>query len=123
MDALGQLQAEFETLGEAVVAERLSANHYQGSARATAMRWLNEKSLSRLGIDPPAHGTLLDPAARRAMQADRIARLAVLCAVVALLAAVGSLGLSIRTLQATQTIRQVIASTTPPPVTPPITSH
>ncbi len=123
MDALGQLQAEFETLGEAVVAERLSVNQYQGPARAFAMRWLNEKSLSRLGIDAPMHGTLLDPAARRAIHAERNARMAILCAAVALLAAVGSLGLSVRTLQATQTMRQTIASTTPPPATPPVTPH
>ncbi|MGZ3273408.1 MAG: hypothetical protein ACXU82_12860 [Caulobacteraceae bacterium] len=118
MDVLGELQTEFETLGEAMVAERLSANHYQGPARAIAMRWLNEKSLSRLGIDAPAHGTLLDPASQRAIHAERSARMAILCAVVALLVAVGSLGLSVRTLQATQTIRQAVASATPPTATP-----
>jgi hypothetical protein len=110
MDTQGQLQAEFETLGEAVVAERLGSNHYQGSARALAMRWLNEKSLIRIGIDAPAHGITFDPSTRRMMRAEHTARVAVLFAVVALLAAVGSLGLSVKTLQALQTLRQSVAS-------------
>ena len=119
MDGLGQLQAEFETLGETAVAQRLNANQYNGPARALAMRWLNEKSLSRLGIDAPAHGVLLDPATRKAMHAERKARVAILFAVVALLAGIGSLGVSMRTLQAIQALRQSVAQVSSTAATPP----
>lgn len=99
------------------MAERLNANQYRGPARAVALRWLNEKSLSRLGIDAPAHGTLLDPAALHAFNVERSAKMAILCAAAALLVAVGSLGVSVRTLQGVQALRQAVASA--PSATPP----
>jgi hypothetical protein len=119
MDALIQLNAEFETLGEAVVAERLNANVYKGEARVVAMRWLNDKSLARAGVDSAAHAALIDPATRRAVRAEQGSRVAILCAVAALLAAIGSLGLSVQTLQTVQTLGRAAASTSQPPVSHP----
>jgi hypothetical protein len=119
MDVLGQLNAEFETLGEAAVAERLNANHYRGAARAVAMRWLNEKALARIGLDAAAHGASVHHGAVRTRRAEQSARAAVLCAAAALLAAVGSIGLSVQTLQAVQSLRQSVAQISPP-LSPPL---
>jgi hypothetical protein len=110
MDALAQLNSEFEALGEAAVAERLNANYYKGPARAVAMRWLNDKSLARAGIDAPQHGVAFDESPRRAVRAEQSARVAILFAVAAFLAAISSLGLSVQTLQAVQGLRQSVAS-------------
>ena len=115
MDAVGQLNAEFETLGEATVAERLDANHYQGAARAVALRWLNDKACARVGIDRPAHGQPIDLSFERLSRAENVGRLAILCAVVSLLAAAGSLGLSVQTLQAVNALRLGVAA---PPAAP-----
>jgi hypothetical protein len=111
MDALIQLNAEFESLGEAVVAQRLNANVYKGEARAVAMRWLNERSLARAGVDAQAHIAMIDPTTRRVIRAEQGSRVAVLCAVAALLAAIGSLGLSVQTLQTVQALGRAAAST------------
>jgi hypothetical protein len=119
MDALGQLNAEFENLGEAAVAERLNANYYRGSARAVAMRWLNEQSLARVGIDAPAHGTRPYQGSARMAPAEQTAQAAVLCAVAALLAAIGSMGLSFQTLQAVHSLRQSVAQMSQPATPPP----
>src|SRR4051812_33749681 len=110
MDTVGQLNAEFETLGEAQVSERLNANYYQGPARAVAMRWLNDKACARVGIDHPAHGLPLELDPRRLTRAENVGRVAVLCALVALLASVGSLGLSVQTLQAVSALRVTVAA-------------
>jgi hypothetical protein len=118
MDVVGQLNREFETLGEAAVAERLHANYYRGSARAVAMRWLNERSLTRVGIDDTAHGIPLDFGSRRMVHAEHMSRAAILSAVAALLAAIGSMGLSVQTLQSVKELRQAVAAMTPP--TPPV---
>jgi hypothetical protein len=115
MDGLGQLDAEFESLGEAAVAERLSVNAYKGEARAVAMRWLNEKSLARAGIGTPHHAAPLDPATRRIVRAEQGARVAILCAVAALTAAIGSLGLSLQTLHAVQDLGRTAAAAAEPP--------
>jgi hypothetical protein len=109
MDELGQLTAEFETLGEAVVADRLSHNLYKGEARAVAMRWLNDRSLARIGIDVPIHDAHVDPNLRRIVRNEQITRAAILCAIAALLASVGALGLSVQTLQAVQDLRHTAA--------------
>lgn len=114
MDALVQLNAEFESLGEAAVAERLNANLYKGEARAVAMRWLNEKSLARAGVDSATYAGLIDPATRRLVRAEQGSRVAILCAVAALLAAIGSLGLSVQTLQTVQILGRAAASTAQP---------
>lgn len=115
MDTLVQLNAEFENLGEAAVAERLNANVYKGEARAVAMRWLNEKSLARMGIDAAAHApSMIDPTTRRIARAEQGSRVAILCAVAALLAAIGSLGLSVQTLQTVQILGRAAASTAQP---------
>ena len=113
MDSLGQLNAEFETLGEAAVAERLNANVYKDEARALAMRWLNERSLARKGVGevrsaPVEHET------RRLFRAEQGVRIAILCATAALLAAIGALGLSWQTLRAVQALSHVAASATAP---------
>ncbi len=110
MDGLGQLDAEFESLGEAAVSDRLSANVYKGEARAIAMRWLNEKSLARAGVQTPGRAGMLDPAARRAARAEREGRIAILCAVAALIAALGSLGLSLQTLHSVEAMSRVVAA-------------
>lgn len=115
MDGLGQLNAEFETLGEAEVAERLNANVYKDEARALAMRWLNEKSLARAGSGAGGHPVLVDPMTRRVFRAEQSARVAILCAMAALMAAIGSLGLSLQTLQAVQALNRVAASASQPP--------
>jgi hypothetical protein len=109
MDKVAQLQAEFEAVGEAEVAERLHSNFYKGADRAVAMRWMNDRSLARVGIHAPAHGALLDPNSRRIAHAERITRMAILCAVAALLAAIGSLGLSVQNLLTFQSLRQTVA--------------
>jgi hypothetical protein len=118
MDNVGQLNAEFESLGEAAVSERLDANYYKGPARAVAMRWLNEKACARVGIDHPAHGLPLELGPRRMIRAENIGRVAVMCAVISLLAAVGSLGLSVQTLQQVHALRLAVQSLTPPPAAP-----
>ena len=122
MDALGRLTSEFETLGEAAVAERLSANAYTGEARAVAMRWLNDKVLARARVEASVHAVVTDTSARRIVQAEQTARTALLCAVAALLAAIGSLGLSVQTLQSIHSLRQAVASaqtaSTPAPSAP-----
>lgn len=115
MDGIGQLNAEFESLGEAEVAKRLNANLYKDEARALAMRWLNEKSLARVGVGK-AHAASIDRATRRMIRAELGARLAILCATAALVAAIGSLGLSLQTLQAVQGLNRVAA---PAPQLPP----
>lgn len=109
MDGIGQLNAEFESLGEAEVARRLNANLYKDEARALAMRWLNEKALARVGVGA-AHAAPVDPTIRRLVRAEQGARVAVLCAMAALMAAIGSLGLSLQTLQAVQGLNRVAAS-------------
>jgi len=114
MEALGQLKAEFEALGEAGVSERLSANAYTGEARAVAMRWLNDKVLARAGVEASVHAVVTDASTRRIIRAEQGARAAILCAVAALLAAVGSLGLSIQTLQNVQSLRHAAASAQTP---------
>jgi hypothetical protein len=118
MDGLSQLDAEFESLGEAVVAERLSANAYKGEARAVAMRWLNEKSLARVGVGA-THFTPVDRTARRIIRAEQGSRMAILCAVAALLAAIGSLGLSVQTLQTVQALGRAAAAASHSSVTKP----
>jgi hypothetical protein len=118
MDVVGQLNAEFETLGEAAVSERLSTNYYTGSARAVAIRWLNEKACARVGIDHPVHGLPLELGSHRTIRAENIGRLAILCGVVALLASVGSLGLSVKTLQDVHALRLTVQSISAP-VAPP----
>jgi len=118
MDGLSQLDAEFESLGEAVVAERLSANVYKGEARAIAMRWLNEKSLARTSVGKPGRAAPLDQTARRITRAEQGARIAILCAVAALMAAIGSLGLSVQTLQTVQALSRAVASTAVQPPAP-----
>ncbi|HEY4031003.1 MAG TPA: hypothetical protein VGM25_11710 [Caulobacteraceae bacterium] len=123
MDAVGQLNAEFETLGETAVAERLDANLYTGSARAVALRWLNDKACARVGIDRPAHGAPLELGPGRTVRAENIGRVAVLCAVVALLASVGSLGLSVQTLQAVRALRVTVQSMAPTPAPASAPSH
>lgn len=110
MDELGQLTAEFETLGEAVVADRLSHNLYKGEMRAVATRWLNERSLARIGIDVPIHSAHVDENLRRLGRNEQITRAAILCAVAALLVAAGALGLSVQTLQEVQDLRHAAAA-------------
>ena len=119
MDVVGQLNAEFETLGEAAVSERLNTNYYRGSARAVAMRWLNDKACARVGIDHPAHGSPLDVGSQRTIRAENVGRLAILCAVVAMLASVGSLGLSVKTLQDVHALRLTVQSSPAPPAAAP----
>jgi len=119
MDGLGQLDAEFESLGEVAVAERLSANAYTGEARAVAMRWLNEKSLARAGVDARAHAAPIDRTVRRLARAEQGSRMAILCAMAALLAAIGSLGLSVQTLQTVQALGRAAAATAQPPASQP----
>jgi hypothetical protein len=119
MDGLGQLDAEFESLGEAAVAERLSANAYKGEARAVAMRWLNEKSLARAGVDAQAHAVPVDRTVRRIARAEQGSRMAMLCAIAALLAAIGSLGLSVQTLQTVQALGRAAAFTAQTPASKP----
>ena len=119
MEAPGQLTIEFETLGEAGVAERLSANHYNGAARAVAMRWLNDKAMARASVEASVHAIVTDESTRRIVRTQQVARVAVLCAVAALLASVGALGLSVQTLQEVQTLRHAAASA-PPPAPPPL---
>ncbi len=114
MDGLGQLDAEFESLGEAAVSERLSANLYKGEARAVAMRWLNEKSLARAAVGKPHRAALLDPTTRRILRAEQGARVAILCAVAAIIAAIGSLGLSLQTLQTVQALGRTAAAAAQP---------
>ena len=115
MDSVGKLNAEFESVGEAIVAERLNANVYKDEARVLAMRWLNEKSLARAGVDASARAPLVDPSARRLARAEQSSRIAILCAVAALLAAVGSLALSVQTLQTVQALNRVAAFASQPP--------
>lgn len=110
MDTLGQLQVEFEALGEAAVSERLSANLYTGEARAVAMRWLNDKVLARASVEASVHAVVTDESTRRVVRAEQNARTAILCAVAALLAAIGSLGLSVQTLTSIQSLRHAMAS-------------
>jgi hypothetical protein len=110
MDALGQLNAEFDALGEAAVSERLSANVYHGEARAVAMRWLNDKVLARASVEASVHAVVTDTSTRRIVRTEQNARAAILCAAAALLAAIGSLGLSVQTLQSVQSLRQAIAT-------------
>ena len=119
MDALVQLNAEFESLGEAAVSERLNANVYKGEARVVAMRWLNDKSLARAGVDSAAHAALTDPITRRIARAEQGSRLAILCAVASLLAAIGSLGLSVQTLQTVQALARAAASPAQAPASRP----
>jgi hypothetical protein len=123
MDELAQLNAEFETLGEAAVADRLSHNTYRGEARAVAMRWLNERSLARVGIDTPIHASGGDPIVRRIVRNEQVTRAAILCAVAALLAALGSLGLSVQTLQSVQTLRRAEAAAAQAPAPQPQSPH
>lgn len=118
MDALRQLNAEFEALGEAGVSERLSANAYTGEARAVAMRWLNDKVLARAHVEASVHAVVTDTSSRRIVRAEQSARAAILCAVAALLAAIGSLGLLVQTLGSVQNLRHAVASAQPP-VSPP----
>jgi hypothetical protein len=110
MDALGQLNAEFESLGEAGVSERLSANAYTGEARAVAMRWLNDKVMARASVEASVHAVVTDASTRRIVRTEQNARMAILCAVAALLAAIGSLGLSLQTLQSVQGLRHSLAT-------------
>jgi hypothetical protein len=119
MDGLAQLDAEFESLGEAAVAERLSTNAYTGEARAVAMRWLNEKSLARAGVGSAAHTTPVDRTTRRIARAEQGSRVAILCAMAALLAAIGSLGLSVQTLQTVQALGRAAASSAQLPASRP----
>jgi len=110
MDAVGQLNAEFEALGEAAVSERLSANLYHGETRAVAMRWLNDKVLARASVEASVHAVVTDASTLRIVRAEQGARAAILCAVAAILVAVGSLALSVQTLQTLQGMRQAIAA-------------
>jgi hypothetical protein len=119
MDGLGQLNAEFEILGEAEVAERLSANVYKDEARVLAMRWLNEKSLARAGTGAAAHSALTDSTTRRVFRAEQSARVAILCATAALVASIGSLALSLQTLQAVQALNRAAAPASQPPASHP----
>ena len=114
MDSLGQLNAEFENLGESAVAERLNTNVYRDEARALAMRWLNEKSLARGAVGAPRRAASLDPTTRRIVRAEQGARVAILCAVAALMAAIGSLGLSLQTLQTVQALNRAVAAAAQP---------
>lgn len=117
MDAVRQLNAEFEALGEAAVSERLNANAYTGEARAVAMRWLNDKVLARAGVEASVHAVVTDASTHRIVRAEQNARAAILCAVAALLAAIGAIGLSVQTLASVQTLRHAAASAlqVPPP--------
>jgi len=125
MDAVGQLNAEFEALGEAAVSERLSANLYHGETRAVAMRWLNDKVLARASVEASVHAVVTDASTRRIVKTEQSARAAILCAVAALLAAIGSVGLSLQTLQSVQNLRLAVATIQarailpPTPPTPP----
>ncbi len=119
MDSLGQLNAEFESVGEATVADRLNTNVYKDEARALAMRWLNEKSLARAGVDASTRAPPVDPATHRMARVERGTRAAILCAVAALLAAIGSLGLSVQTLQTVQALGRAAAFASQPPVSKP----
>jgi hypothetical protein len=114
MDEVRQLTAEFETLGEAAVADLLSHNAYKGEARAVALRWLNDRSLARVGIDTPIKAAHEDPILRRIARNEQVLRAAILCAVAALLAGVGALGLSVQTLQAIQDLRRGVAAAQAP---------
>jgi hypothetical protein len=110
MDSVRQLNGEFEALGEAGVSERLNANVYTGETRVLAMRWLNDKVLARASVEASVHAVVTDTSTRRIVRAEQGARAAILCAVAALLAAVGSLGLSLQTLQSVQDLRHAVAS-------------
>jgi hypothetical protein len=114
MDALGHLNAEFEALGEAGVSERLSANLYTGESRALAMRWLNDKVLARARVEASVHAVVTDASTRRIVRAEQGARAAILCAVAAFLAAIGSLSLSLQALQSIQGLRHAVASAQAP---------
>jgi len=48
MDEGRAYEVEFEALGEVEVNDRVERRYYEGSARAFAMRWLNDKSMARL---------------------------------------------------------------------------
>jgi hypothetical protein len=118
MDAVSHLYAEFEALGEREVAERLNASHYHGADLAVAMRWLNEKALARAGVNAAPHESPLDADARRAARAEHRSRVAVACAIVALLIAAGSLGLSLKAFSGYQALqRAAAAAAVPAPAT------
>jgi hypothetical protein len=115
MEALRDLTAEFEALGEATVSERLGANLYTGEARAVAMRWLNDKVLARAKVEASVHAVVTDASTRRIVRTEQSARAAILCAVAALLAAIGSLGLSVQTFTSVQSLRHMVAAAQQPP--------
>jgi len=48
MDEARGYEAQFEALGEVEVNDRVERRYYEGSARAYAMRWLNDKAMARL---------------------------------------------------------------------------
>lgn len=86
--------AEFETLGEAEVAQRIEHKLYQDPARAYAMRWLNEKGMARTQAASALVGATRDRQLLMTRRAEWAARTAVIAAVTAAVAASLAIGLA-----------------------------
>jgi hypothetical protein len=123
MDAVSHLYAEFEALGEAQVARRLNDSQYHGADLAVAMRWLNEKALERAGIDGAPRESHQDIEARRAARAERAARLAFACAVLALVIAASSLWLSVEAYRGVLVVRLAAATSAQPQTSAPASAR
>lgn len=99
MAQLENLIAEFDAIGEAEVSNRLHDHAYEGAERALAMRWLNERTLHRVDAVTAEVASLSDIQLTATRRAESAARMSMLCACLAMLIALGSLGVSVQAMR------------------------
>ena len=92
------LHTEFEAIGEDEVLSRLQRNAYAGPDRAEAMRWLGLQSMSRNAAVSVHTVAVHQDEAATVRRLENAAQTAVRAAVLALVVAAASLGLSVRAL-------------------------
>jgi len=122
-----QLFAEFETLGEIEVNQRLEHKVYDDTTRAYALRWLNDKAIERAGAargTGPRKQVTVHDLARRAQGMSNVALLLGLLAITAAFLAGGLAYRAQRDASAALEKTQVLAAamTSPTPLaarTPP----
>lgn len=100
MTHIDSLISEFEAIGEGEVQSRLQNDGYAGPDRAEAMRWLSLKSLDRNAALSLHATNVAEEQLAATRRLENASHLAVRAAILALVVAVASLGLSVRAINA-----------------------
>jgi hypothetical protein len=97
-------EAEFESLGESEVTLRLDHHEFQDAQRAYAVRWLNERAMSRNTAAVARADILYESQVELTRKAQRLAQGAAGCAILALGIAVFSTSVAFNALNEVRTL-------------------